>query len=95
MKIEEILIKPILTEKTNKLAGDKVYTFQVNQRANKYQAKEAIEKLYGVKVTKVRVLMKKGKTRKVGRRMKAKGLADKKICFFKLKEGKIDLFPQS
>ena len=46
MKVNEILIKPVLTEKATKLANSKVYTFQVCQKANKNQIKQAVEKFY-------------------------------------------------
>jgi len=95
MKINEILIKPIVTEKATNLANSKVYTFAVYPKANKNQIKETLEKLYKVKVKKVRVLIRKGKKRKVGRRLAVKKLADKKVAFIQLSEGKIDLFPQA
>ena len=40
-------------------------------------------------------MVRKGKKRRVGRRMKVKNMADKKIAFIKVSEGKIDLFPQA
>ncbi|OGK25108.1 50S ribosomal protein L23 [Candidatus Roizmanbacteria bacterium RIFCSPLOWO2_01_FULL_37_13] len=95
MKINEILIKPIVTEKATNLVKDKVYTFETNPKANKNQIKEALEKLYQVKVLKVRIMIRKGKKKKVGRRMVVKKLPDKKVAFIQISEGKIDLFPQA
>ena len=95
MKINEILIKPIVTEKATNLANAKVYTFETHPKANKNQIKEALEKLYQVKVHKVRIMIRKGKKKKVGRRMVVKKLADKKVAFIQISEGKIDLFPQA
>ena len=50
----EISIKPIVTEKAS-LLTEKLgrYTFAVSPEANKYQIKDLVEKLYGVKVTRV------------------------------------------
>lgn len=95
MKINDILIKPMLTEKAVKLANSNVYMFETNIKANKHNLKEALEKLYKVKVKNVKIMIRKGKKRKIGRRMKVKKLADKKIAFIQLKEGKIDLFPRA
>jgi len=95
MKIDEILIKPMVTEKGTNLAKNKVYMFEVNLKANKPKVKQTLEKLYKVKVDQVRIMIRKGKKRRVGRRMVVKKLADKKIAFIKLSEGKIDLFPQA
>lgn len=95
MKINEVLIKPILTEKATNLANRKVYMFEVNHKADKGIVKEALEKLYKVKVEKVKIMIRRGKKRKVGKRMAVKKMANKKIAFIELKEGKIDLFPQA
>jgi large subunit ribosomal protein L23 len=95
MQINEVLIKPILTEKATNLTKNQVYMFEVNKKANKHKIKEALEKLYKVKVAKVKVMIKKGKTKKAGRKMKIKQIPDRKIAYIKLTEGKIDLFPQT
>ena len=95
MKINDILIKPIVTEKAANLANGKVYMFETGLKANKHNVKEALEKLYKVKVKQVKIMIRKGKKRKVGRKMVIKKLANKKIAFIQLSEGKIDLFPQA
>lgn len=95
MKINHTLIKPILTEKATQLAQKKIYMFQVHLDANKFEIKETLEKIYPVKVKHVTVSTRKGKTRRIGKRMKTKKLADKKIAFITLKEGKLDIFPQA
>lgn len=95
MKINEVLIQPVITEKTSGHAQKKVYTFQVNTRANKDQIVEAVEKIYGVEVAGIKSMIRKGKEKRVGRRMIAKRLPDRKIAYISLKKGAIDLFPQS
>jgi large subunit ribosomal protein L23 len=54
MKLTEVLIKPILTEKAN-LQQDKLsrYAFKVSKKANKLEIKKAVEQFYGVSVTNV------------------------------------------
>ncbi len=95
MKIDEVLLKPMLTEKATNLANDKVYMFETHLKANKHNVALALEKLYKVKVKQVKIMIRKGKKRKVGKKMAIKSLAAKKIAFVKLSEGKIDLFPQA
>jgi large subunit ribosomal protein L23 len=64
MKLTEILIKPILTEKANaqqeKLSR---YAFKVDRRANKLEIKTAIEQFYGVNVLEVNTLVVPGKNK--------------------------------
>lgn len=95
MKINEVILKPVLTEKATSNVKNNVYTFIVNIDANKYQIKEAVEKLYKVKTGVVKVITRKGKIKKAGPRLTKKRLPDQKIALVKLKEGKIDLFPQA
>jgi len=94
MLINEVLIKPILTEKATNLVQNQVYMFEVDKKANKFQIKQALEKLYKVKTGEVRIMIRKGKEKKTGKKMQIKRMADRKIAFVKLIEGKIDLFPQ-
>ena len=60
----EISIKPIVTEKASALT-EKLgrYTFMVSPEANKYQIKSLIEKLYGVKVTRVNTINVRSKNK--------------------------------
>jgi len=94
MRTNPILIKPILTEKATKLAAENKYMFLVNLKANKYQIKFAMEKLYPVKVKAVNLYKRKGKTVKRGKKLVQKTLPDKKIAYISLKEGKLDIFPK-
>ncbi len=60
----ELTIQPIVTEKATKLT-DKLnrYTFRVSEEANKYQIKDLVEKLYGVKVVSVNTAVVRGKNK--------------------------------
>jgi large subunit ribosomal protein L23 len=63
-----IVIRPLITEQGIHLASTKkAYSFQVRKSANKTQIKNAIEKIYGAKVLKVRTANRKGKPRRKGR----------------------------
>ncbi|NNV07015.1 50S ribosomal protein L23 [Geobacillus sp. C56-T2] len=63
----DIIKRPIITENTMDLIGQKKYTFEVDVKANKTEVKEAVEKIFGVKVEKVNIMNYKGKFKRVGR----------------------------
>ncbi|MEO6405342.1 MAG: 50S ribosomal protein L23 [Ferruginibacter sp.] len=71
MKSSDVLIKPVLSEKANKLS-EKMnrYTFVVDRKANKLEIKKAVEEFYGVQVENVNTLVipskKKAKYTKAG-----------------------------
>ena len=64
----KVIIRPLITEQGMHFANTKgAYSFEVNKKANKIQIKNAIEKIYNVKVDKVRTANRKGKYRRRGR----------------------------
>jgi large subunit ribosomal protein L23 len=69
MRIQEIICRPLVTEKTATLKeAANVVAFEVDRRANKIEIKRAIETQWkGVKVAEVRVARMHGKTRRFGR----------------------------
>ena len=67
MKAQDIIIKPILTEKGYDGIASKKYTFKVAKGANKTQIKMAVEELFGVKVDSVNTCNVRGKTKRMGR----------------------------
>jgi large subunit ribosomal protein L23 len=60
----DVLIAPVVSEKSYGLLDDNKYTFVVHPDANKTEIKIAVEKIFGVKVTAVNTLNRKGKTRR-------------------------------
>jgi large subunit ribosomal protein L23 len=65
MDSANVVIKPLITEKATRIQhSQNAYAFEVHPRANKFQIKAAIEKLYNVKVTDVRTMVRKGKPRR-------------------------------
>ena len=60
MRPQEIVKRPILTEKSYVGIQNKVYTFEVNKNANKIEIAKAIEELFSVKVEKVNTILVKG-----------------------------------
>ncbi len=65
--LRDIVIQPLITEKSMKIMEENnAYTFEVAPQANKVQIKEAVEKIFNVKVVKVNTMNMKGKKRRLG-----------------------------
>lgn len=67
MTAYDIIIEPILSEKSYDGIADKRYTFKVVKGATKTQIKAAVEQIFGVKVDKVNTLNYDGKVKRMGR----------------------------
>lgn len=67
MNAHDIIIRPILTEKTYADIAKKKYTFEVRSSANKTHIKQAIEEIFKVKVEKVNTMNVFGKIKKQGK----------------------------
>ena len=65
MVAEEIIIAPVVTEKSNNGLQDGKYTFKVNKKATKVEIANAVEKLFEVKVLKVNTMNVSGKKKRV------------------------------
>lgn len=91
MRERDIIKAPIITEKSASLAQDKnTITFSVDTKANKTEIKQAIEKIFDVKVDSVNTINVKPKKKRVGRYTGKTNKVKKAIV--KLKEGsKIEL----
>ena len=63
----DVILKPVITEKSMDLMADKKYTFLVHTKATKAQIKEAVEKMFeGTKVARVNTMNLEGKNRRRG-----------------------------
>ena len=86
----DVIIQPVVSEKSYALLDEGKYTFIVDPRANKTEIKIAIEQIFDVKVASVHTLNRKGKTRRtrfgMGKRK------DTKRAIVTLREGTIDIF---
>ena len=86
----DILLAPVVSEKSYGLLDEGKYTFLVDPRANKTEIKIAVEKVFGVKVAAVNTLNRQGKARRtragIGKRK------DTKRAVVTLKDGTIDIF---
>jgi large subunit ribosomal protein L23 len=92
MDYTKVIIRPLITEKSTQQAQENnEYAFEVAQGANKPTIKQAVEKLYEVKVVEVRTMTRKGKPRRT--RVGYTTTGDFKRAIVKLeKDSKIDLF---
>ena len=66
MIAEEVIVKPIITERSSEDMQEGKYTFKVNKKATKVEIAKAVEKLFEVKVLKVNTISVKGKEKRVG-----------------------------
>ena len=67
MVAEDIILAPVVTEKSSDGIQEGKYTFKVNKKATKIDIKNAVEKLFEVKVLNVNTITVKGKEKRVGR----------------------------
>lgn len=64
---QDIILKPIVSEKSMAATADKKYSFAVDKKANKIEIARAVEKLFDVKVDKVNTINVRGHLRRYGR----------------------------
>ena len=86
----DVIVAPVVSEKSYNLIDSGKYTFEVDPRSNKTEIKQAIEHIFKVEVASVNTLNRKGKTRRtkfgIGKRK------DTKRAIVTLKSGSIDIF---
>lgn len=87
----DIIVKPVISEKSTGLLEDNKYTFWVSTDANKVEVKQAVENLFKVKVEKVNTMNVNGKRKRV--RQFVGKTPDRKKAIVTLREGdKIEIF---
>ena len=67
MNARDIILAPVITEKSVSVMGDKKYTFRVADGTNKIEIAKAVEEIFGAKVAKVNTISMRGKKRRMGR----------------------------
>lgn len=80
----DVIIKPVLTEKSYDHLADKTYTFIVDKRANKIEIRQAVEAVFGVEVESVHTVNSLGKLKRQGRNIGR--TASTKKAYVKLKK---------
>ena len=86
----DVILRPVVSEKSYNLIDEGKYTFEVDPRSNKTEIKQAVEHIFKVKVASVNTMNRVGKERKtrfgIGKRK------DTKRAIVTLKSGTIDIF---
>lgn len=91
MDVNDIIIRPVITEKATELAKHNKYVFKVHKSANKNMVEKAISSIFGVVPVKINVMVMRGKQKRV--RQNYGFTASWKKAIITLKEGdKIDVF---
>jgi large subunit ribosomal protein L23 len=92
MQDYDVIVRPLITEQGMHFANVKgAYSFEVNKKANKTEVKQAIERIYGVEVLKVRTANHIGKRRRRGRTTGTTSSWKKAVVYLK-PDHHIDLF---
>ena len=86
----DVLIAPVVSEKSYGLLDENKYTFLVDPRANKTEIKIAVERIFDVKVDSVHTMNRQGKSRRT--RFGTGKRKDTKRAIVTLREGTIDIF---
>jgi len=93
IKYYDVILKPVVTEKTMELMGEKKYTFLVHPDVTKSQVKDAVEKMFtGTKVQKVNTMNQDGKTKRRGRTSGKTSKTKKAIVQLTPESAEIEIF---
>lgn len=93
IKYYDVILKPVVTEKSMDIMADKKYTFLVNPEANKTMIAEAVEKMFpGTKVAKVNTMNQPGKTKRRGRTEGTTAKVKKAIVTLTAESAEIEVF---
>lgn len=88
----DIILKPVLSEKSYDGIGNKKYTFKVHPDANRTQIKKAVEEIFSVKVEKVNTLNMTGKMKRMGKNEGRRSSYKKAIVQLKAESKPIEFF---
>lgn len=88
----DVIIKPVITERSMDDAAHKKYTFKVATDANKTQVKHAVEEIFGVDVQQVNIMNVKGKLKRVGKNIGRRPASKKAIVTLTDKSKEIEFF---
>jgi len=93
LKYYDVLLKPVITEKSMNVMTEKKYTFLVNPEATKVQIKQAVEKMFnGTKVSRVNTMNQLGKEKRRGRTVGKTSKTKKAIVTLTADSKDIDFF---
>ncbi len=88
----DIILKPVISERSMDDAANKKYTFKVAVNANKTQVKHALEEIFGVEVKQVNIMNVQGKVKRMGRNVGRTAASKKAIVTLTEKSKEIEFF---
>jgi len=88
----DIILKPVISERSMDDAALKRYTFKVATDANKTQVRHAVEEIFGVDVARVNIMNVKGKVKRMGKNVGMTAASKKAIVILTDKSKEIEFF---
>ena len=88
----DVILKPVITEKSMDDAQERKYTFKVAKDANKTEVKLALEEIFGIEIAKVSIMNVKGKVKRMGRTVGRTPDSKKAIVTLKESSKEIEFF---
>ena len=88
----DVILKPVISEKSMDDTQERKYTFKVAKDANKTQVKQAVEEIFGVEVEKVNIMNVNGKVKRMGRNVGRTAASKKAIVTLTEKSKEIEFF---
>ncbi|MDR1364151.1 MAG: 50S ribosomal protein L23 [Oscillospiraceae bacterium] len=92
MESYDIILRPIISEKSTLAVSDQKYSFEVDRRAGKIEIRRAVEEVFGVKVASVNTMNIRGKMRRRGRVFGFTPARKKAIVTLRKGENSIEFF---
>lgn len=65
MNSNDVILRPVISEKTTDMMGENKYVFRVSMRANKNMVKQAVKEIFGVQPEKINIMRVRGKMRRL------------------------------
>ncbi|MDR0570484.1 MAG: 50S ribosomal protein L23 [Clostridiales Family XIII bacterium] len=88
----DIILKPVITERSMDEASKRKYTFKVARDANKTEVKKALEEIFGITIDKVNIMNVKGKLKRMGKNVGRTAASKKAIVTLSPKSKEIEFF---
>ena len=94
IKYYDVILRPVVTEKSMAAMGEKKYTFLVNPKANKSQIKRAVEEIFDVDVKSVATMRSEGKLKRMGMHLGRRANTKKAIVTLTEDSDSIEFFEE-
>ncbi|MDR1134784.1 MAG: 50S ribosomal protein L23 [Clostridiales Family XIII bacterium] len=88
----DVILKPVISERSMDEAANRKYTFKVAVDANKTEVKHALEEIFSIEIEKVNIMNVKGKLKRMGRNMGRRAASKKAVVTLTPKSKEIEFF---